>query len=416
MSQSDELLVRSTRRASERFRSLCRVSRLLAALVPETDEGADLLATEQALEPKFNALATLDQAALEDEVRRLDSQLLQFEKKLEALDGGIPMRWFRDHFDAARASSVALTDYANLLGRHVTDNSQRLDRIQFLLTRVISFFVSPHEHDPERRRALLAEALPPASIDETSRQRAVAFLQDAALRVAGFESLSSLVNSGFFVDVRGFKLSLRQKLLDPEVMASAIELNEKISDNLHRLAAADAPAERALKNHLDEVDQHLKAIFDKLREDESLSHVRFEEWLANTAQRRSAATPIAKKKEKAPLRIPRPVTLFVLLVAAIFFARSRWPQSASVRPMSRQEVAAVSSILISGALAPAEAPRLFIGEIDKERWLSMSVRQRRQAAETLAERLANRGWATGTVMLEQEVAIQIDDGNVVLVQ
>jgi hypothetical protein len=267
--QDTDPVVRASRRAAERFRASARVLDLLSGILPDSDEGNALEATRVRLAEAFNALVLKEGDALADEVRRLESEVLSFERALEELDRTIPMAWFREHFDASQASSVALADYASLLCRYVGDSPLRLDRIQFLLTRLISFFMRPEDASTARRIALLGEALPHVDVDDASRDRAVAFLEHAARRVSSFGRISEVIASGFFLDVRGYKLSLRQKLLDPAIMAAAIELNEAINDNLRRLAEADAPAGKELEAHLAEVDAHIKSIFTQLREDET---------------------------------------------------------------------------------------------------------------------------------------------------
>src|SRR4051794_33271162 len=113
------------------------------------------------------------------------------------------MGWFREHFDPSQASSVALSDYATVLGRHADVDPTRLDRIQFLLTRLVSFFVSPEDDSPARRRQLLAEALPASSLAASTRETVIAFCHDAIRRLGPFNRLKELIDSGFFVDVRG---------------------------------------------------------------------------------------------------------------------------------------------------------------------------------------------------------------------
>lgn len=411
----DDQLLRMTRRVSDRFRSLSRVADVLLAVLPDTDEGSDLRRLQKDLESRLNELSMHDARTLAQEVPRIEAALSKVEHGLERLDSGIPMGWFREHFDASSVSSVALVDYAALLGRHANDNLLRLDRIQFLLTRVVSFFLSPEEASPERRKALLEEALPPVAIDEATRRTAVAFLRDAAQRVTGFSSLQLLVDSGFFIDVRGYKLSLRAKLLDPEVMTAAIELNEVINDNMHRLAAADTEFDRHLEVHLASVDAHLKGLFHKLRDDESAAQTQFDRWVARNAAKRSPATTSlepAKKTKTAPVRPLLAVALFVFLIVAY----ARWPKAVALKELSKAEVVALSPLLVSGTAAPKQNPQVFVGRVDKSRWTHLTLVQRNQEAEGLATRLTERGLHSGTVMLEQQVVIQINRGKILLVQ
>lgn len=418
--QNHLLVVTRLRRAADTFRSSVRVLHLLTRLLPDTDEGDDMKEASEALEKAFNAAVTTQGAGLDEATRALESEVVAFEKSLDAFDRRIPMAYFREHFDASKASSVALADYASLLGRFVGDSPMRLDRIQFLLTRVISFFLAPEEATPERRRALLAEALPPVTLDEASRRTAVTFLQDAARRVGSFKHLHDLTTSGFFVDIGGYKVALRQKLLDPDVMAAAIELNEAINDNLHRLAQADVPSGKALEEHFTEVDRHIKSIFSQLRHDESAIQRDFEAWVeSRKRRRRGPRTPSTKvtfgKPTKPPSRA-RPVLigLLTLLLAVVLWTRSGGEGGLSLVPGS--ELTKLSPLLVEAGVAPPEDPKVLIGQIDKAKWALLSLDDRRKAAQALSRQLATRGLSSATVMLESQVVIQVEGGQLLLVQ
>jgi len=412
--------IRAARRAAEQFRANARVLTLLAGMLPDTDEGNALQELKARLEKDFNALVMLEGAALDAAVRKLEFDVNKLERDLEALDRAIPMGWFRENFDASQASSVALADYATLLGRYVGDSPLRLDRIQFLLTRVTSFFMSPEDASSARRRELLAEALPPVELDEAGRQTAVAFLHDAAKRVAGFTRISEVISSGFFVDIRGYKLSLRQKLLDPDVMAAAIELNEAVNDNLRRLAEADAPAGKEIEAHLQEVDSHIKSIFKQLREDETATQERFDSWLRRNAEKRAAKGKrpgfVPSGKQGPRSQYQRAAILGAVLVVGLLVMWLRWPGGASLLELGASEVTAISPVLTSGTAAPKDNPRIFVGQVDKSRWALMTLGDRRREAQSIASRLAARGWLSGTVLMEQQVVVQIEQGQILLVQ
>lgn len=393
---------------------------LISPLLPNTTDYEQLEARTRSTEAGFNALVVLGGEAQREALSKLESIVQQLEQKLEALDAQIPMGWFRDHFDPSQASSVALADYATLLGRHAGDDQSRLDRIQFLLTRLLSFFVSPQDDTPALRRQLLAEALPPPTLAAGVREAVVAFCHDAIRRLGTFTQLKELIDSGFFVDVRGYKLSLRQKLLDPDVMAAVIELNEATSLTLDRLAEAEQEQGQALEAHLAEVDLRIKAIFKQLRVDESDKTERFEAWLKvsadtkRTGKRRPTAAEYmalgpSRKDDK---RLILGGIAFVLGLVLLF----RIPSPDGLHTLSDADCAQLSPLVVSCATAPAKAPRIFIGEVDKSRWALMDGAARREAALHLAEQVAARGWVAATVMLEEQVVIQIEAGNVLVVQ
>ena len=422
-SQNAEHVVGRARRASEQFRGQCRVLGLISPLVPNTAESEELEALSKTLEAGFNALVLLEGLPMEDALRKLESGVQTLEQKLEALDGQIPMGWFREHFDASQASSVALADYATLLGRYAGVDPTRLDRIQFLLTRLVSFFVSPEDDSPALRRQLLAEALPPPTLPATTREAVVAFCHDAIRRLGTFTRLKELIDSGFFVDVRGYKLSLRQQLLDPDVMTAVIELNEATSAALDRLAEAEQEQGQALEEHLAEVDLRIKSIFKQLRVDESEKTQKFEAWLKGSADDRASGRPPRKLRDAefamsihANRREDKRLLLGAIALVLGLIMLFRFPHAEKLHTLTPLECAELSPLVVSGAAAPEAAPRIFVGAIDKSRWVLMDMPARQDAALELARRVAEKGWVAATVMLEEQVVIQIEDGNVLVVQ
>lgn len=402
------------RRSAEAFRACVRVLSLLTRLLPDTDEGDAMQADASALERDFNGAVMLQGAALEDRVRDLESRVGHLERALEAFDARIPMGWFRQHFDATQTSSVTLADYAALLGRFLGDGPLRLDRIQYLLTRVISFFVAPHDSTPERRRMLLANALPPVDLDEATRQTAVTFLEDAARRIGGFKSLNELMRSGFFVDIGGYKVALRQKLLDPHVMSAAIALNETVNDNLRRLAEADTGAD-TLEAHLAEVDERIRSIFQQLRQDESAIQRDFDLWLKQGRRRtKKAVTSTGVVTVSTPARDRRvPLAIVAVLLAVITWLR--WP-SDGMESLPATELTRLSPLIVEGGIAPPGSPSVFIGQVDKGRWSVMTLEERRRAAQQFSLKLGERSLRAGTLMMEAVVVVQVENGQLLVVQ
>ncbi len=407
-----------SRRAAEQFRGHGRVLGLIEPLVAATAEYEELEKLLGATEAGFNALVLLEGDAFDDSLRRLESNVSVLEQKLEALDAQIPMGWFRAHFDASRASSVALADYATLLGRHAGVDPTRLDRIQFLLTRLVSFFVSAEDDTPARRRQLLAEALPPPTLGSSTREAVVAFCHDAIRRLGSFTRLKELIDSGFFVDVRGYKLSLRQQLLDPDVMTAVIELNEATSATVARLAEAEQLQGTELERHLAEVDLRIKAIFAQLREDESEKTRQFEDWLERSKGDRAAGrAPGAREfmalhaNRREDKRLVLGAIALILMLVMLF----RSPHEAQLNELGLAECAALSPLIVSGATTQT-VPAIFVGSVDKSRWALMDTASRSAVALELARQVNARGWSAATVMLEEQVVMQIESGNVLVVQ
>jgi hypothetical protein len=421
-----EPLVAKSRRAAGQFRAVSRAASILLPLVANTAEHEEFLTIQKELEAGFNALVTIyEDDKFHEAIERLELGISDLERRLQTLDDLIPTSYFREHFDVSQASAVALADYAALLGRFAGDDSARLDRIQYLLTLLLSLFISPEDDSPIRRRQLLAEALPASTTDPTMRETAVAFFRDAMVRLRSFRSLKEFFDSGYFVDVRGYKLSLRQHLLDPEVMTFVIELNEATTQTIERLAVAEKTSDQELEAHLAEVDQRLKAIFSKLRVDDAARTVRLKSWLERAAQARAQGKKPPRVNEVAtPARAPvppsrrntRPMVLAVIVVVLALVVWVRPDNGQPLRELTPAQCVELSPLLTAGVVAPVDNPKVFIGQVDKSRWALMAQNERDEAARDFAAAVQQKGWFGGTVMLEDRVVIQVENGQVLVIQ
>jgi hypothetical protein len=394
---------------------------VLDVMLPGDEEVGQLAGARAYLEERFNKLTTLEPAS--ESFRALLTELERgvelMEQELAKVDAGIPMPWFRLHFDPRTASSEALADYASLLGRNAGEEPARLDRVQLLLTRLVHNFVGDAGVKSPSLRSLLNEALPPSAVDGRTRDSAVAFFREAAKRLQAFKTLSELTGSGFFVDTRGYKLSLRKNILDPEVMATVIEFNEGISAAIDRLAKSEAPQEAALEQHMAEVDQRIRQLFKDLRTDDPAAMLDFEKRVAKNDERKKKPKP---KKWAAPrrpgLRSRKVAWQYAALVLGVIALVATLPADKNLTELPPDQVLSYSPVLVSASLSPPppRPARLLLGHVNKSRWALMSLPQRREAAEQLAKQLDAHNLEAATVLLEGQVVMQINRGALLVVQ
>lgn len=407
-----------TRRAAAAFRGAGRVIDIFLVLLPGDVELVALHRDRDALAAKFNALTTLDASgpAFAAALSEAESGVLALERTLLAVDGEIPMGWFREHFDAPSQLSDSIAAYAQLLGRYSSEDLNRLDRVQLLLTRVVKNFVPRAERFVGSRvRDLLVEALPPSTVEAGRRQTAVQFLRDAAGRARTFATLRQLTDSGFFVDTRGYKLSLRTVILDPDIMAAAIELNETVSEAIDTLARRELLPDETLAQHMAQVDARIREVFKDLRSDDSARVTQFARRLARNlgkAPGRSKWKPPGKGGGRGPFRA---VLALAILLSGAYLLRQTTSERA-LHTLSEAELRALSPLLVDAVVSPPDHPLNLVGHVEKARWALMRANERSLAAAQLAVALKAQGLASGTVMLEDQVVIHINDGTPVLVQ
>jgi hypothetical protein len=267
-------------------------------------------------------------------------------------------------------------------------------------------------------RDLLVEALPPTTVDARQRETAVQFLRGAAGRARSFTSLKELSDSGFFIDTRGYKLSLRAAILDADVMAAVIELNETVNECIDSLARRELTPEQTLAEHMAEVDARIRAVFKGLRADDSQRVARFHQRLSrNLGGPAKAAGPKGRGKPgKAVGRGPFRVALALAIVFSAGYLVSQQQGARALATLSEAELHQLSPLLVDGVVAPPAQPKNLIAHVDKARWALMRAQERDAAARSLASALSAKGLVSGTVMLEDQVVIHIADGKPALIQ
>jgi len=407
-----------TRRAAASFRGAGRVIDVFLVLLPGDVDLVALHRDREALAGKFNALTTVDPAsqAFAAALSEAESGVLALERKLLEIDGEIPMGWFREHFDAPSQLSDSIAAYAQLLGRYSSEDINRLDRVQLLLTRVVKNFVPRAERFVGSRvRDLLVEALPPSTVEARRRETAVQFLRDAAGRARSFTTLRELTDSGFFVDTRGYKLSLRTAILDPDIMAAVIELNETVSEAIDTLARRELLPDETLAQHMAQVDARIREVFKDLRADDSARVARFAQRLARNLGK-AAAGAKWKPPGKGPGRTPFRVVLALSILLAGAWLFHQLTSERALHTLSEAELHQLSPLLVDAVVAPPANPQNLVGHVDKARWALMRASERAYAADQLAIALKARGLVSGTVLLEEQVVIHIADGKPMLIQ
>lgn len=408
----DEVIAR-LRRAAGRLRRAAQVHHLLVQLVPETDEGDALEDQVRQLAASFNTVIIAQGLEFEEQSRRLESSVLGLERELEQFDARIPTTSFQQRFDRLQASTSALADYAALLGEHLGDGLARIDRVQFLLTRAIRSFTADEYLEPAGRVALLSGLLPPVRVDPDVRAAAIDSFEETAHRLDRFPSLELLLDSGLFDELGGFKVSLRDQLLDPEVMSALIELDAAISTSVGRLCEGLPEREEAFAAHLALVDERLERMFAQLRAEDAQLRERFDEWVARPRKQKPAAAPlqaIAPTQPRRPAR--RLAAMAIALAVALVIAIVRHQSGSHLRPLERADLALLSPMLAKGAVDPP----VFLGEIDRVGWATLDLERRRETASRLAKALERRGWPIATVMLDDRVVMQLEQGQPLLVQ
>lgn len=192
----------------------------------------------------------------ENEQRRLENELSAVEDKLLKLADGIPRVVFRRMVSERQIPAEQLRRYARLLASHPFPIGMRLEHFDYLITRLLcvqtvsGFF---QFMDRQTAKAVLRDIVGGLEnqTSEEERRQTLQTINDALQKLPEFHTLDEFFDSGYYLDVYGYKLSDRDKLTDPEVLYNTAALNAAIINRLAQLrdptVSLDALTDRLLK-------------------------------------------------------------------------------------------------------------------------------------------------------------------------
>jgi hypothetical protein len=296
--------------------------------------------------------------------------------------------------------------YLGLLARNAHGSLERLDRVEILVTRLCA----------REDAGGTVVCRPRAEVDSLLRlvsgpvrgdpARAAAFFAAASQRLAMLATLDDVFSSGLYMDVRGYKVALKDERLDPDILHAAAAFNLAFRARIEELQHAAGIPETVLAARFLAAEEQIELLFgtraSTLDEVPELS--------------RPTTKPIPKRLRGPGLRtVLRAAGLAIAFAgAALLFARSRG--GSKLVPVRAEELARLSPLLESGFLSAGE-DRFLLGKIPAAKWMLMSRSERKMAASTLRNKLRRQHIEAAVVFRDDDVlAIQIERERVLAVE
>lgn len=379
----------------------------------------------------------------------LETHVESAERSLLSIDAELPMQTYRRRFDRFFPNDVLVLRYATLLSYYLADAVERQDRFEFLVTRLLT-----KKARGGGRRMVKDEQITPvveaivglrASESET-RDAALKFFADAHQRLEQFTVADELFDSGFYIDVRGYKYTLRGDMIDREILPAAVALNAAISRRLAEFQREQRFREGNVNDRLTEQEQRLRYIFHEARALEDSVAPRFENLRAVTFDQAKLAQEIkeqdGKPKPKKPRKTrvkagPAPKSRFGFgrkkkivaseryrrwrgassklskvsrrarldgdmratplakvaiwaggfgIAIALSFALQAWITENELQPLDGPSLAKISTVLASGSTSVGKSDAVFIGKVDIGEWslLTAKMRNKRRGPSAMA--------------------------------
>lgn len=401
---------------------------ILEKAKPDAKGLADVQAKRDELDARLTALRQLT------DVEKFSKKLEQFEQDLELAEGRlmrvdtqVPIPLLRRTFEVHQFLEQSIARYVSILVRHIDEDPERRDRVDFLSTRLFSERLADGRLQMRPYadvHGILRALIPDTSEEHASHAEAVAFFRDAIRRLSGFHTLQELFDSGFYVDVRGYKISLLEEFLDPDVLYAAAELNTAIHNRMKEFEDVEGVQSAQIREKVQAAEREIKGIFEGVGEVEQVTHTRFsQERLKAEEEVRKRPRRKPKKKQKATRerQILRPALLLLgtivvlggsaVVVRTVFFSsRNR------LVAVADDTLETIHPLLKHGSFTEGKDARAFVGELSSSKWLVLSPAERRETADEIAHALDESDVHHALIYRDGVLAIQIAGSRVVMVE
>lgn len=358
-------------------------------------------------------LALTDAQAVE-----LERGLTELENVLLSVDESISNDNFKVRFSREHVEARALLRYARFLGSHRFGVGYRRDRFEAIARELLTaqlpsgkLLLMPRKRAGQVLKQLLRGLYrPPISAEDQSA--AIQYLRDALDRLAGITQPKQFFDSGFFLDVYGYKISMHDRITSPEFLYLCVALDVEVHNRLQGWSTESASASLpALQLQLRAQQESAQAVFNDFHRPLVGSAPAARVVPSKRAKKRAAAHP--ESKHFASLRFAAVAVFLLAVVGANLYATGvveLKPRPQVMKPLELQEL---SPLLVDGQLT--RDGKRFTGTLSRPRWQKLSARERTMEAARLAEAFKQRGVDHAEVLAYKGRAIEIDYGAVVYV-
>jgi len=366
----------------------------------------------------FEALGEPGSEGYDDRVARHEESLSVSEETILNVDATVTMNDFRSWYERAPRPRELCLRYTRLVCKSRLAREAQKDRFEFLATRLLTKKTQEGRLEmlPRSVAAPVLEYILPvlAEIADHERSGAVMFFRDASLQLSSLHSLDDIFKGGFYLDVRGYKVALRDQLLDADILYAAVALNAAIFNRIEEMRELEARSKQSLVDMLGKEEEEVRKVF--LRRASIAADERFEETrrflgkYRENVEKRSVTRTVNRRFMGRLLLAAGIVGLGMVAAKLIFRSLNEISQ------MSESELERLSPVLESGGFSHGEHERTFIGRVESGRWMLLAPEERRAAAEELRARMARHDVRSAWITREGHQAIHIANGMVVSVE
>lgn len=408
------------REVGERFLAISEVAHVLRELQIDADQLRAIDARALNAEDDLHLLLRMVPSSAEyaRTLARIEEQARLAEVDLVMLDELVPSSTFRHLLYTHNVGPILLLQYARMIARHFRADARHTERLTTLVQRMLSLpkldgtrELRPRGDTEGALAYIVRESHAPVPV----RQSALEFLASAKDRIHTIEKIDEIFDGGFYLDVLGFQVSLRDAMLDVEILRASAELSAVLWNRLVWLMKREGVSLAELYVRLAKVEDNVARVFLSLEPEEPQSIVqRFEMRRVQEEIEKKQAVELLKPRHGLRLMVAAVVAIALGLGAGMMRRTSR--NENEMVPVPVAALAQISPVLESATTSKGEAQPILFAQVTPSKWSLMDADSRRETAWRLAAAVQKQRMSGALVFDGSVMVIQIADGNVMFVQ
>jgi hypothetical protein len=380
------------------------------------------------------------EGASQEQLDAIERLITPIEDRLLALDDLIAPEVFATQLESRKQSKKISARYGRLLASRRFSAGQRRDRFELIATHLLTTSVQGgfrRALPPDRARTVLEHLIggvPRRQKEEQVLGEALGCLREMLDRLSQLKSQEEFFDSGYFLDVHGYKVSSRDQLLSPEFVYLSVLINVAVNNRIeawiasterlfdsHQLTSEGSPREHLMRRLLEQ-EEAIDDSFGVKRRNNAPSVRRSEP--PNAATPAKKATTQRKKAERPRFEIIVDrrliafcIGLLVALGSGVYLAvQTGTIGKESTEALSAMQLTQISPMLARGWILGSGSARHFSGTVSRARWLALDGRRRVEQADGLNKVLRSKRIRNALITGPSGRAIEIRDGFVGFVQ
>ncbi|HET6334285.1 MAG TPA: hypothetical protein VFG30_13775 [Polyangiales bacterium] len=359
-----------------------------------------------------------------------ERSLTKVEDRLLALDDSITEDEFRAKVSKEHHPVKSLLRYARVLAMRRFNIGYRRDRFEFL-----AFELLTNEGSDGRLQLLARDQAGPvlhhllAGLAQVAAQEergpAVDHLREALDRLGEIDGPKSFFDSEFFLDLHGYKISMRDQITCPEFLYLCAAVHVELHNRLLAWSRSGTPSAASLDAQLQTQQRAAEEVFSSFRRPRSTPAAKSsprpapsKEALPQPAasrrkKRKRAAKSVEKPSVGVWLKLAGLSLVIVLSTTWLLYTTGVFQVGTPPAALSSPQLLHLSPLLLRATLSPRQ--HQLDGLVSRPAWQRLSKHERRAAAADLAAKLKQKNIPNARIVAYKAPVITIEFSTVVFV-